>query len=471
MKIISTSVGLFVGPLICYAAYYVHWQLTDGARRRRLIKEHGCKPIKSHAGLNPWRDFLFGWTQMVASNKAFKESRMLDFQNERFLRHGNTIHFKIGFTDILNTIEPQNLKAMLAVNFKDWNLPDRRKAALGPLLGDGIFTTDGSAWQHSRDLLRPNFVRNQVADLATFETHVRHLITALPRDGSTVNLQELFFRLTIDSATEFLFGESTNCLAPGVSSTAAARFAIAFDRSQVAAGLAIRNIPLLATLFSNSEAQEDIKEVHSFIDHYVQHGLQWWEAHSTEKTASEDGERYVFLFELVKRTRDPMRLRSELLNILLAGRDTTASLLGNLWFVLAKRPDVWALLKQEVKTLGGQKPTFEQVKDMKYLRYVLNESLRLHPVVPNNSRMSITDTFLPLGGGPDGKSPVFIPAKTNVGWSMYSIQRRKDIFGEDADEFKPERWETLRPGWDYLPFNGGPRICIGRETFFLHRLQ
>ena len=50
-----------------------------------------------------------------------------------------------------------------------------------------------------------------------------------------------------------------------------------------------------------------------------------------------------------------------------------------------------------------------------------------------------------------------------MGWSLYTIHRRKDIYGEDANEFKPERWADLRPGWEYLPFNGGPRICIGQQ--------
>lgn len=90
-------------------------------------------------------------------------------------------------------------------------------------------------------------------------------------------------------------------------------------------------------------------------------------------------------------------------------------------------------------------------------------ALRLYPVVPINQRMSVVDTVLPLGGGPDGKSPLFVPAKKTVGWSLYTMHRRKDLYGEDADEFKPERWETMRPGWEYLPFNGGPRICIGRK--------
>ena len=77
--------------------------------------------------------------------------------------------------------------------------------------------------------------------------------------------------------------------------------------------------------------------------------------------------------------------------------------------------------------------------------------------------MAVVDTVLPLGGGEDGKSPLFIPANTIVGWLLYGMQRRKDYFGDDAEEFKPERWETLRPGWEYLPFNGGPRICLGQQ--------
>ena len=52
-----------------------------------------------------------------------------------------------------------------------------------------------------------------------------------------------------------------------------------------------------------------------------------------------------------------------------------------------------------------------------------------------------------------------------LAWHVYTMHRRKDIYGPDADEFKPERWESkdLRPHWGYLPFNGGPRVCLGRE--------
>lgn len=201
-----------------------------------------------------------------------------------------------------------------------------------------------------------------------------------------------------------------------------------------------------------------------FVDTFVEKGLAKRSTLLSEKP--NNSSRYIFIDELVRQTTDRVRIRSELLNILLAGRDTTASLLSNVWWMLSKRPDVWARLREDVDSLGGERPTFEQLKDLKYLRAVLNESLRVHPVVPTNSREAVVDTTLPVGGGPDGNAPIFIPKGQVVVWSVYAMHRRKDYYGDDADEFKPERWlgeKGLRPGWEYLPFNGGPRICLGQQ--------
>jgi cytochrome P450 len=125
---------------------------------------------------------------------------------------------------VISTIEPENVKTVLSTNFKDFALGPRRARAFVPVFGHGIFDTDGAAWERSRAMIRPNFTRSQVADLDTFETHISHLIDAVPRDGSTVDLQELFFSLTMDSATEFLFGVSTNTLMPGLETHSASEF-------------------------------------------------------------------------------------------------------------------------------------------------------------------------------------------------------------------------------------------------------
>jgi cytochrome P450 len=310
--------------------------------------------------------------------------------------------------------------------------------------------------------VRPSFTRTQVADLDTFEYHVNHLISKIPKDGSTVDLQNLFFRLTLDSATEFLFGESVNSLGSTEGSDQH-RFGVDFDYAQSKVGTRDR----LSWLSSQTEYNRACKFVHAFVDRIVYRALEKTKDYDPEKPDSfDDSGRYVFLDEVAKKTRDPKQLRDESLNILLAGRDTTASLLSHTFHTLARRPDIFSKLKAEVNDLGGKTPTYETLKSMTYLKYVLNESLRYFPVVPGNARFANKATTIPRGGGPDGSAPVYIPKGGIVTYSVNAMHRRKDIYGPDADEFRPERWapeEGLRPGWGYLPFNGGPRICVGQQ--------
>jgi cytochrome P450 len=386
----------------------------------------------------------------------------LDRGLTNFRKIGNTFSNKVLNKKFIVTIEPQNVKTVLSLRFKDFGLGNREKV-LGPLLGQGIFTMDGAFWSHSRAMIRPNFTRDQVADLQAFERHIQDLWKLIPRDGSTFDLQELFFLFTIDSATEFLFGQSTNTLKESkTGGPDGTQFAQAFNDAQEACTMRLR-LGVLSNLHRDPKGKEAMRICHEFVGQFVDEAIRYRESLDVEKKgASED--HYVFLHELAKDTKDKRRLRDELLNVLLAGRDTTASLLGNMWFMLAKNPEIFAKLRREVEeTLHGEPPTYEQLRNMKYLKYCMNESLRLHPVVPGNSRIALQDSVLPLGGGPDAKSPVFVPKGTIVMYSPYSMHRRKDFYGEDADEFKPERWEALRPGWEYLPFNGGPRICLGQQ--------
>ena len=96
--------------------------------------------------------------------------------------------------------------------------------------------------------------------------------------------------------------------------------------------------------------------------------------------------------------------------------------------------------------------------------------LRLYPSVPINMRQALKDTVLPRGGGAGGKAPIFVRKGEAVSYCVYAMQRRKDLYGEDADDFRPDRWDPdvadgpdlTHINWGYLPFNGGPRICLGR---------
>lgn len=407
---------------------------------------------------------MLGLDEVRSMLRVFREDYLMEYTLEKYRRHGNTFATSVLGDDDIFTAEPENIKTILAVKFKQFDLGETRRRTFHPLLGDGIFAADGPQWEHSRTLLRPSFTRTQIAATDLHERHIQRLISRIPRDGSTVDLQELFFNLTLDTATEFLFGESVESLRLG-SSAGSSSFAHHFNVAQDEIAFSMVIAPFDQLIF-RPRFRESVREARGYVGNFVKKAIEYRHSLDAEKHAGDTTDsqsRYVFLEELAKETDNPSDITDQILNILLAGRDTTASLLSMVFYNLARRPDIWDLLRSEVATLDGKCPSFEELKQLKYLSWVINETLRLYPVVPSNSRTANEDTFLPVGGGPDGKSPVFVAKGQRVAYDVYVMHRRHDIFGPDAEEFRPERWETIRPGWGYLPFNGGPRICLGQQ--------
>lgn len=148
-----------------------------------------------------------------------------------------------------------------------------------------------------------------------------------------------------------------------------------------------------------------------------------------------------------------------------AGRDTTAGLLGWCLMRLALHPDVFSSLRAAVlrEIPAAEQPTFSQLKGCRPLQHFLQEVLRLHSTVPFNNRVAIRDTTLPVGGGPDQSSPIAVRKGQVVTFSVYAMHRRADLWGEDALEFRPSRFEERVPAWQWLPFLGGPRVCLGQQ--------
>lgn len=436
----------------------IHWELTVGAARRRMIKEYGCKPVKQY----PHKGLLgkyFGYDTLTQNVQAAKAGRFFEMVRIRNYTGQNTLQQRGPTRSFIHTIEPENVKTMLSTNFNDWGIGPLRAKTLEPVFGNGIFTKDGESWSHSRAMLRPSFTRQQVGDLNVYERHVQHLLALIPKDGSTVDLQELFFRMTMDTATEFLFGKSTNTLQKDHTNPDAERFTDAFTYVTERMANEFRTARL-SRFVPDQRRKEDSEFIRNFAANIIKDAIA--RQQDIEKGLESDQRQYTFLYELLKVTKDPYVLQSELMNTLLAGRDTTASLLGETFFQLARRPDIWAKLQKDVEQLNGKLPDYETLKSLKYVKWVLNESLRLFPVVPQNNRIALRDTVLPTGGGPDEKSPIFVPKGMPCQYSLWTMHRREDFYGKDALEYRPERWEKLRTGWEYLPFNGGPRICIGK---------
>ncbi|KAG2416578.1 cytochrome P450 52A12 [Aspergillus terreus] len=430
-------------------------------QQRKFAKARQCLPPREGAA------GLFGITPFIRLAKAVREKRWVEYIADQYSINGTTFSQAMLGQRMISTIDPENLKAILATQFNDFSLGTRHREFY-PLLGDGIFTLDGAGWSHARGLLRPQFTRDQVADLDLMNGHVSRLIELVPKDRSTFDIQHLFFLLTIDSATHFLFGESVNSMGSGVLEKSAVGgaqgFAEAFNTAQDY--LASRSRAMKFYWMVNpKEFKDATARVHEVVDHYVRLAIE-----SKNHPGRKEAGRYIFAEALAADNDDPKVLRDNMLNILLAGRDTTASLLSSTFFFLARSPKVWNRLRETIINEFGdsQNPkseiTHTKLKDIPYLRYVLNEVLRLMPPVPLNFRTATKDTSLPVGGGPDGRSPVFVPKGTTVTYSVYAMHRRPDFYGPDPNEFRPERWEENgRRGWDYLPFNGGPRICLGQQ--------
>lgn len=460
----SQSIALYLFIPVVFFAF--RWLFYSYQHARRA-KAWSCKPPVHVA------DGLFGIRSFRAMAKAGKEKRFVYLLHDTHKQFGDTFSIDVLGSRAIHTDEPENIKALLATQFSDFSLGFRR-SAFYPLLGDGIFTLDGAGWAHSRTILRPQFTRDQVSDLDQLDVHVRRLIDAFPKDKSAFDIQDLFFRLALDSATDFLFGESVESLVSSHNQTGISEkgtngklgFAEAFNLAQELVVQRARAGSFYWLIYPK-ELREATKIVHQFVDYYVDKALSST-SHFDGKLL--DNRRYIFLEAIALQTRDRNVLRDQMLNILLAGRDTTSSLLSSVFYFLARHQRVWHTLRKEIVANFGDhrhsktKITFSSLKEMQYLRFVLNETLRLLPPVPSNGRSVVKDTTLPVGGGPDRKSPVYVKKGQNVRYSVWCLHRRPDIWGTDSEEFRPERWAESPPrGWEYLPFNGGPRICLGQQ--------
>ena len=124
----------------------------------------------------------------------------------------HTLEISPGGQRVVFTDDPENVKAVLATQFHDFGKGEPFRKDWQDFLGDSIFTTDLEQWHDSRQLLRPLFIRNRVSDLQIFEKHFEKLLGKMGRNGEPVDMAALFFRYTLDAATDFLLGKSVDSL-------------------------------------------------------------------------------------------------------------------------------------------------------------------------------------------------------------------------------------------------------------------
>lgn len=160
--------------------------------------------------------FDIGFRFFISAGKKQMNNKLLEFFESLFNWATpdcpNLVELSLtGGRRFLITREPEHIKTILTSKFTDFgNGPDFHRA-WRPFLGDSIFTTDGKLWQDSRSLIRPMFIKDRVSDLDIFNKGADYLVKKIPA-GETVDMMDLFYRMTLDVTTDYLLGASVNSL-------------------------------------------------------------------------------------------------------------------------------------------------------------------------------------------------------------------------------------------------------------------
>jgi len=363
---------------------------------------------------------------------------------ELFARHGDIYRVyapsRKSFTYVIN--HPDDVKRVLVGNHRNYTKGvglDRVKI----LLGLGLMTSEGEFWKRQRYMMQPMFHRKVITGFAkTIDAANDRFIAkweAQAARGERVNVTEDMSELTLEIVLRSIFGRDWDVLAaqPGGNP---------FD---VVTKETARNLTFAYKFRSLGKLVAQIA-----------------------KRRREAGEEHFDFIAMLmnarsKETGDAMSEREfidEVMTLVVAGHETTASGLNWTWYLLSQHPEVEARLHAEIDTTPElPEAGLAQMEALAYTGNVINEALRLYPPGWLLSRRTLAADVL---GGYE------IPAGTDVLLSPYLLHRHPK-FWKDPDSFRPERFdaehEAERPRFAYMPFAAGPRHCIG-ETLALYEM-
>ncbi|EST07807.1 Cytochrome P450 [Kalmanozyma brasiliensis GHG001] len=394
---------------------------------------------------------------------------------------------------------PEYIRWVQKTNFENYEKGINFQRNMGDVMSlHGIFVADGEVWKKQRKMA------SHIFSVGNFRTHVQSTIqrdlsklNQLFRDGSAKNTEidmaDLFFRFTLSSFSLMAFSADIECLPTDVQGLErVVEFAANFDYAQRV--MDERFVDPLAryTEFFSSQGRKmrrTIKELHNFCYEIIDLRLAA-RARGEAQAASGKGDKDLLaLFMEQKLSRD--ELLPVVLNFLIAGRDTTAQALSWLFFELSKNPDCIEKAREEIHEKLGAGSSFrsmayDDLNSLTYVQACFLETLRLHPSVPKNLKVAVKDDVIRPYAQPSSDADVapnavpspqklpdlIIKKGETVTWQDHTMGRMPELWGEDCEHFKPERFLEQRDDGStgiktysqYLfhAFNAGPRLCLGQ---------
>jgi len=383
--------------------------------------------------------------------------------------------------------DPAVIKHILKDNFDNYSKAENDLfwTILRRWLGQGIFATPhgpaasdgGRNWSRQRKIAsmifsRSNFNSNMNEVFVSKGRHMTELLEDNAAKGRAVDMQGMFFQYTMDSIMQIFFGEQVDTMGGTCS-----KYASAYDTAhRCLIEYYLKSLPVLSLCKFLPWPFGGIDGIAHMV-HRARHPL-YAEFKAALQTLDSESRRMIAACradERLSQRKDMLALfvqaeaqqeesmstawlRDVVLNMVIAGRDTTACTLSWMFFILATHPEIQRKLQVEIDTKFDTEaaPTVQSVSasELPYLNGVLYETLRLYPPVPIDGKSANADDVLP-----DGTN---VPAGTKLSFLPYAMGRDPNIYPE-PEVVNPERWIPFKEPspYEFPVFQAGPRICIG----------
>jgi cytochrome P450 len=372
---------------------------------------------------------------------------ILGFFTDTARQYGDIAAFRLAGWPAVLLSHPDLAEVVLVKNHQNFIKHSFFWRHVTAIFGHGLLTSEGAFWHRQRRLAAPAFSGSRLNRYG--ETMVRYS-EAMLRDwqpNQVLDLHREMMGLTFKIAAKTLFDADT---AQDVAS-------MHDSLEDVLEQITLRfrrpfRIPDWLPLPGNIRYRRGVRR----IDDLVQRILC-----ARQSEPGDRGDLLSMLMAARDESGQPMtakQIRDEVVTLLLAGHETTALTLSWTWYLLGQHPEVDAQLARELHdVLQGRSPTLEDQSRLRFTEQVVTEAMRLYPPAYALGREAVADCE--IGGHP-------IKAGTTIYISPWVMHRDSRWF-EDPERFRPERWSgdlTKRlPRFAYMPFGGGPRICIGNR--------
>ncbi|QLD86738.1 cytochrome P450 [Natronomonas halophila] len=319
------------------------------------------------------------------------------------------------------------------------------REVLSELLGDGLVLSEGDLWERQRQLIQPAFTSERIERYAETMADRAAAFADRLEPGRTYDIGEELRKVTLRILFETIFGSDIDYEGLDLGETFEHITSPGNPLNQPVSFAVPKWVPIPMWRRYNAAVEKLERKVYDLIE---------------RRRAEGPGDDLIStLLAAGDGAMSDEQLRDEVMTMLFAGHETTATALTFTFHLLGTHPDVDDRLAAELDdVLGGRPPTPADRPDLEVTKRVLQESLRLYPPVPALGREPTTETE--LGG-------YRLTPDTSMLLSQWVIHHDADRY-EAPDAFQPERWQRKpvdeRHRFAYFPFGGGPRRCIG-EAF------